>query len=83
MTSCERLVSVARSRLRLRRAVEAVPRATVAAAIALLAAFLAGKLLPIEMPEWWIASVVISVCALAAVAIRAAIQPPTSLEAAI
>ena len=83
MTSCERLVSVARSRLRLRRAVEAVPRATVAAAIALLAAFLAGKLLPIEMPEWWIASVVISVCALAAVAIRAAIQPPTALEAAI
>lgn len=83
MTSCERLVSVARSRLRLRRAVEAVPRATIAAAIALLAAFLAGKLLPIEMPEWWITSVVISVCALAAVAIRAAIQPPTALEAAI
>ena len=83
MTSCERLVSVARSRLRLRRAVEAVPRATVAAAIALLAAFLAGKLLPIEMPEWWIERVVISVCALAAVAIRAAIQQPTALEAAI
>lgn len=83
MTSCERLVSVARSRMRVRRAVEAVPRATIAAAIALLAAFLAGKLLPIEMPEWWITSVVISVCALAAVAIRAAIQPPTALEAAI
>lgn len=83
MTSCERLVSVARSRLRLRRAVEAVPRAAIAATIALLAAFLAGKLLPIEMPEWWITSAVIAACAIAAIAIRGAIDPPTPLEAAI
>lgn len=83
MTSCERLVSLARSRLRLRRAVEAVPRATIAAAIALLGAFLAGKLLPIEMPAWWITSSAIAACAIAAIAIRAAIHPPTSLEAAI
>lgn len=83
MTSCERLVSVARSRLRLRRAVEAVPRATIAAAIALLAAFLADKLLPIEMPAWWISSAAIVACALAAIAIRASLRPPTPLEAAI
>lgn len=83
MTSCERLVSVARSRLRLRRAVEAVPRAAIVATIALLAAFLAGKLLPIAMPEWWITSAVIAACAIAAIAIRGAIDPPTPLEAAI
>ncbi|MEY3024337.1 MAG: hypothetical protein RJA16_1163 [Planctomycetota bacterium] len=83
MTSCERLVSVARSRLRLRRAVEALPRTLIVAAIALFAAFLAGKLLPVEMPPWWATVSVITACALAAVAIRALLHPPTSLEAAI